>query len=192
MNLWERIENYAITFPKRPPPAIGQDGRLFGMWFVGVRKKRKHGYYGEYPQDYLPRVMALFPDKKEREVFHLFSGAIERGKYIRVDINPKLNPDIIGDAENLSEFCPDGISLIIADPPYSKEDAEHYGTSLVSRNKVVKECAKVLPDGGFLVWLDQAIPVYKVTGFNLIGLIGVILSPNHRIRMAFIFQKSGK
>lgn len=192
MNLRERIENYIKVFPIRPSPAIGKDGRLFGMWFVGVRQKRKHGYYGEYPQDYLPRVMALFPDKKKSEILHLFSGMMEEGEYFRVDINPKLKPDIIGDAETLSEFCPDGISLIIADPPYSEEDANHYGTPMVSRNKVVKECAKVLPIGGFLVWLDQAIPVYKKSGFDLIGLIGVILSPNHRVRMVFIFQKSGK
>jgi len=189
MELEDRANNYAKVFPHRPPPFIGSDGRICGVWIAGVRVKRKDDYYGGYPQDYLPRISALFPDKKGREILHLFSGTIEKGDYIRVDIDSKVKPDIIGDAEKLSEFCPKGISLIIADPPYSEEDAQHYGRPLVSRNKVVKECAKVLPKGGFLVWLDQVVPVYKSSGFTLVGLIGFVLSPNHRVRMVFIFER---
>lgn len=189
MRLEDRVKNYAEIFPNRPAPVVGQDNRIAGVWIAGVRIKRQHGYYGEYFQDYLPRVMALFPDKEEKEILHLFSGAVEKRDYIRIDVDPKMKPDIVGDAEKLSEFCPKGISLIIADPPYSEEDAKHYGCPLVSRNKVVRECAKVLPKGGFLVWLDQAVPVYKASGFALIGLIGIILSPNHRVRMVFIFEK---
>jgi hypothetical protein len=41
---------------------------------------------------------------------------------------------------------------------YTGEDATKYGVPLVNRNKVVKEAAKILEPGGFLVWFDMVLP----------------------------------
>lgn len=82
-----------------------------------------------------------------------------------------------------------GISAVVTDPPYSEEDASHYGRCLVNRNRVVSECFKVLRDGGFLVWLDQVLPMYRESEFTLVGTIGVVRSTNHRFRIVSIFQK---
>lgn len=192
LTLKERAENYNRTFERYSQLAWLQasDRWLWGVWIIGNNYANKNKYYGEYPPGYLDRVMSLFPDIEDNEILHLFSGSLDESvKGIRVDINPELKPDIVGDAEKLSEFLPFSPKLIIADPPYSEEDAKHYGTCMVNRNKVVRECAKVLKPGGFLVWLDQVLPMYRRKELELVGTIGVIRSTNHRVRMVFIWQK---
>jgi len=194
LTLKERAENYNRTFERYSRLAWLQasDRWLWGVWIIGNNYSNKNKYYGEYPPGYLDRVMSLFPDiDEDNEILHLFSGSLDESvEGIRVDINPELKPDIVGDAEKLSEFLPFSPKLIIADPPYSEEDAKHYGTCMVNRNKVVQECAKVLKPGGFLVWLDQVIPMYRREELELVGTI-VIRSTNHRVKMVFILQKVG-
>jgi predicted SAM-dependent methyltransferase len=131
----------------------------------------------------------MFPDCKK--IVHLFSGSLsEDVKGIRFDVNQDLNPDIVGDAHELFKyFESNSIDLIVADPPYSEEDALHYGTPLIKRNKVVKECYKILKLGGFLVWLDQAYPMYRKEELRLVGTIGIIRSTNHRFRVCLIWEK---
>ncbi len=81
--------------------------------------------------------------------------------------------------------------LILADPPYSIEDSEHYGTPMVRRNTVMKECASVLETGGFLVWLDQVLPMFSNRDWHLCGVIGIVRSTNHRFRVASFFRREG-
>ena len=191
LTLKERAENYNKTFERYSRPLQASDQWLWGVWIIGNNYSDKSRYYGEYPPGYLDRVMSLFPDIEDNEILHLFSGSLsESVKGIRFDINPELKPDIVGDAEKLSEFLSFSPRLIIADPPYSEEDTNHYGICMVNRNKVVQECAKVLKPGGFLVWLDQVIPMYRREELELVGTI-VIRSTNHRVKMVFILQKVG-
>jgi len=60
---------------------------------------------------------------------------------------------------------------------------------MVKRNIVFKQAYNVLKKGGFLIWLDQVLPNYKKTEFNIIGRIGMVKSTNHRFRVVTIFQK---
>ena len=53
-----------------------------------------------------------------------------------------------------------GLCGYFADPPYSIEDSEHYANAMVDRKKVLSECAIVLRPGGYVVWIDQALPVF--------------------------------
>ena len=191
ISLEERCLNYQKVFPKYPSPDVGSDGRMTGTWMIGQNYQNVAGYYGEYPRSYLKRIMALFPDKTNKEdILHLFSGSIQSSEGVTFDVNSQLNPDIYGDAHQLSRYFPNKtFSLILADPPYSSEDAKKYGTPMITRNKVVKECAKLLPPQGFLCWLDQVFPMYRKDQFDLVGLITIIRSTNHRVRVVFIFQK---
>ncbi len=194
LTLQNRAEAYNKAHPKYAKQAWLQasDRWLWGVWMIGNNYRSKMGYYGEYPPGYLDRVMSMFSDIGEQDILHLFSGSLDKSvKGVRLDINPDLSPDIIGDAEKLSSLSSRKFRLIIADPPYSEEDAKHYGRCLVNRNKVVQECKKVLQPGGFLVWLDQAFPMYRKTELQLIGTIGIIRSTNHRVRMVFIWQRVG-
>jgi len=132
----------------------------------------------------------MFPDATN--ILHLFSGSLPHTvKATNFDINRELNPDVVGDAHHLSNYFPDNeFDLIMADPPYTAEDSIHYGTPMINRNIVVKECVKVLQPGGFIVWLDQVLPMYRKVDIELVGTIGVIRSTNHRFRVVSIFRKT--
>lgn len=201
ISLEKRCENYQNTFPKFPAPYVGLDNRLQGIWILGNDYRNKTEYYGAYPPNYLKRMYALFPDiinNVRADVLHLFSGSLKKDElevYCKqylfdIQTNELVKPDFIGNAEELSTiFYECYFDLIFADPPYSESDAEHYGVSLIHRNKVVKECYKVLKSNGFLVWLDQVLPMYRKNEFRIVGAIGLIRSTNHRFRIATIFQK---
>ena len=103
-------------------------------------------YYGGYPAGYLRRVRALFPDK--RRVLHLFSGQVDLAAFPgdTVDINPALNPSYVDDAQTLLHVPLEQYDLVLADPPYSVEDADHYQTTMVKRNVVMRALQR-LPGG---------------------------------------------
>lgn len=187
LSIQERAELYNRAFPNYPPLAC-TDRWIYGIWIIGSYYRNKTDFYGAYPHSYLDRIMSMFPDCEK--ILHLFSGSLDGSvKGLRMDINPELEPDIVGDAERLSEYIHEPLELILADPPYSEEDAEHYGTPMVNRNKVVSECAKVLQSGGYLVWLDQVLPMYRKRELSLVGTIGIVRSTNHRFRVVSIFRK---
>jgi len=187
-----RLDNYynKLNFPKSV--FIGEDNRLYGTWVMGNNYTVKTTYYGGYPHGYLKRIKALFPDKKN--VLHLFSGKVEKNIFagITIDINPNNKPDIIGNAENLSNYFTKKFDLILADPPYSIEDCNHYGYPMIKRKIVLNECYKLLKKGGNIVWLDQVLPMYRKDELKVIGYIGMVKSTNHRFRIITIFEKLKK
>ena len=183
-SLKERAAFYQKAFPKFPPPRT-DDRWLDSIWVLGNNYKGS-GYYGAYPPNYLKRVLSMFPDATS--ILHLFAGSLPPGDYIRFD--RQGDAEAIGDAYDLSLFFePQSFDLILADPPYTQEDAEHYGTTLVNRNMMLKECVKLLEQNGYIVWLDQVLPMFKKTELHLCGLIGIVRSTNHRFRVASIFRK---
>jgi hypothetical protein len=189
--LQERANFYNQAFPDYPELIVGKDGRITGMWIMG-NNYHTAGDYGAYPHGYMKRISSLFPDCKN--ILHLFSVNIpSSADYIRFDLHPEF-ADVTGDAHKLSEYFggDNKFDIIYADPPYSVEDCEHYGTPMVNRNKVVKECYKILKPDGFLVWLDQVLPMYRKDEFRIVGVIGMVKSTNHRFRVITIFQKLKK
>ena len=197
MILQERVDHYNKTFPTYAELFVTESGRgknirqwIVGTWVIGNYYASENKYYGEYPHGYLKRVLVLFPDIPEENTLHILSGKSTYGKTIDLNKLNTLNPDLELDVHKRSEhFYPNTWELILADPPYSEEDASHYGVPLVRRNIVIKECYKILRVGGYLVWLDQVYPMYSKKELLLIGAIGLIQSTNHRTRMVFIYQK---
>jgi hypothetical protein len=187
LTLKDRVDAYNRTFPSYPKLATS-NGWIVGTWIIGNYYRNKSDYYGCYPHSYLKRIGSMFPDCKK--ILHVFSGSVQQDDTF--DINPQYNPTYVGDAHKLSEIVKQKYELIFADPPYSEEDAQHYGTPMINRNVVVKECAKVLENEGFMVWLDQVFPMYRKKELVLVGVIGVIRSTNHRVRTAFIFRKANQ
>ncbi len=185
LNLKDRVKLYRVTYPKRSPLHI-QNGCIEGVWKMG-RNYNGNGYHGSYPASYLPRIKAMFPDAGN--ILHLFSGAIGPGDYTRFDLHD--NTDIQGDAHKLSEyFEPESFDLIIADPPYTGEDADKYGTPMVRRQTVLKEALKALQPNGVITWLDQVWPNYSKQICQLVGTISILVSTNHRCRMSYWYMKS--
>ena len=156
---------------------------------MGNSYKVSTGFYGGYPAGYLRRIKALFPDK--HEVLHLFSGQVDLsiipGK--TVDLNSNLKPYYIDDAQTLSKVPLEQFDLVLADPPYSVEDCDHYQTTMIKRNKVMQALGNRLTSGAHVVWLDQVLPMYKKSQFGIDGVIGMVKSTNHRFRVVTIFRK---
>ena len=186
---WEdRINNYVreTGFPRSL--FIAEGGCVVGTWIMGNDYRVRSGYYGGYPAGYLRRVRALFPDK--RRVLHLFSGKVDLKALPgdTVDISAELKPTYVDDAQRLERVPLDAYDLVLADPPYSVEDAERYQTSMIKRNRVMRALQRVRP-GTHIVWLDQAHPQYRKAAFGMEASIGMLKSTNHRFRMITVFQR---
>lgn len=184
LTLEERAKTYNESFPNFPE-LYTSDGWILGVWVIGNCYRNRSEYYGGYPHSYLKRIKSLFPDCEK--VLHLFSGSVQEDETF--DISPEYNPTYVGDAHLLSTIVKKKYDLILADPPYSDEDAKHYGEPMINRNVVIRECTKILENRGFLVWLDQVFPMYRKKELELVGIIGLVISTNHRVRMSFVFRK---
>tara|TARA_R110000796_G_C14330717_1_gene409075 strand:- start:45 stop:596 length:552 start_codon:yes stop_codon:yes gene_type:complete len=182
MDLQEKIDNYEKKFPKYSKLLINNNC-IEGIWVMGNNYTTKTSLYGAYPYGYLERIHALFP--KTNKMLHLFSGSLpESPEYDKVDYNTGI------DAETMADVLPnDFYSLILADPPYSIEDCDHYGCCMVKRNVVFKECYKIMEKDGYLIWLDQVLPNYKKIEFDIVARIGMVKSTNHRFRVITIFKR---
>jgi hypothetical protein len=204
-----RAESYARRFPKWPAPRVDERW-LDTVWMLGNNYKGS-GFYGSYPPGYLQRVFSLFPDAEN--VLHVFSGSLTaeqvheawvkaNGKepspiQMRYDVSADYSPDILGNAEDLSNTIrtcmikiPKMYDLILADPPYSPADAKRYGTPMPNRTKVLSEIAAVCQTGSNLVWLDTMLPMFRKREWHLWGLICLVRSTNHRVRLASVFRRT--
>jgi hypothetical protein len=188
MDLQDRIDSYVreTKFPRSL--FISEDGRIVGTWIMGNDYRVKSEYYGGYPAGYLRRIRALFPDKTR--VLHLFSGKVDLVTLPgdTVDINPALGPTFVDDAQTLVRVPLDQYDLILADPPYSIDDAVRYQTTMIKRNTVMRALQRVKP-GTHIVWLDQVLPMYRKDTFGIDAVIGMVKSTNHRFRMVTVFRR---
>jgi 16S rRNA G966 N2-methylase RsmD len=131
----------------------------------------------------------LFPDKKN--ILHLFSGQVDTAFMPgdTVDLNPATHPTYVDDAQTLTHVPLEKYDLVMADPPYSVEDCDHYQTSMVKRNVVMRSLGQRLLRGTHVVWLDQVLPMYRKADFKVVAYIGMVKSTNHRFRVVTIFEK---
>lgn len=190
-SLQSRADFFNKAFPQLIPLYVSQREErpfILGFWFVGGGNVSS--FYGSYQVAYLTQIETLFPDATS--VVHLFSGSLPpSSKYTRVGIDPtgQYKSDIECDAHQLSSFLPFRPDLIYADPPYSVEDSEHYQNSMVNRTKILDECGTILQPGGFVVWMDQALPLFSNKLLRLVGGIAYIRSTGNRFRLVSLFQK---
>lgn len=186
---WEsRIANYVKETKFPGSLFMAGDGRVVGTWIMGNDYRVKSEYYGGYPAGYLRRIRALFPEKCRP--LHLFSGRVDLATFPgdTVDINADLVPTYVDDAQILSNVPLEKYDLILADPPYSVEDAERYQTSMVKRNVVLRALQRTAP-GTHIVWLDQVLPMYRKDCFEMQAVIGMVKSTNHRFRVVTVFGR---
>jgi hypothetical protein len=189
------VEHYNQNRGRFSPLIQTDNGMVSGFWMVGNDYRNPSGYYGAYPPGYLKRISLLFPDPDV--VLHLFSGKVEKGswgtwpvKEVTCDCNASLFPDVCVNARELHrEFEPKTFDLIVGDPPYDENHVQ-YGTVKVNKSKVIKECSELLCIGGHLVWLDTIQPIWsKADGWKLVGVIGLLQSTNHKVRVISIFER---
>lgn len=64
-----------------------------------------------------------------------------------------------------------------------------FGFKPLRKSLVVKQCHQVLRPGGWLCWLDQALPMYSKRDWIWRGCVTWVRSTQHRIRAAFFFER---
>ena len=177
-------------FGKKYPDSKFYNARATATWFLGQNYKNASTYYGAYPPMYWKRIQEFI--KPDYKVVHLFSGSLQAGDYIRVDIDKEQNPDICCKSEEVENFIEhNSIDIVFADPPYSKADSNiGYKSNYPNKKQTLHSVHKILKPGGLLFWLDTALPMFRKTEYKLVGTIAIIISTNHRIRLVSIFEKT--
>ena len=199
MTLQERCDSYTRTFPQWPAswPRIVCD-RLQGLWQFGQDFRNKSEYFGSYPGNYLARLGAMFPDFPLEPgmlafgagpVLHAFSGSLALGPYHRCDIvQPAEYHCDVRDLPTVVKYPT--YDLIVADPPYSDEDAERYKAPPLDRGALTSALARVARSDCYLAWLDTVWPMHRADEWKTIGMIAVVRSTNHRVRLLTLFQRA--
>jgi hypothetical protein len=198
VTLQDRADAYARMFPQRPPmQVVREQGRevLYGTWLGGQNYRNASTFYGSYPPKYLERVQALFPDVwlhgstwRTRAILHAFSGSLPDAHYTRCDaVQPAELQCRVEDLPGRVTGRP--FHLVMADPPYSADDAKRYATPMVNRRLVLAALAGVTTPGGHLVWLDTTWPMHSKREWRTVGRITLIRSTNHRVRLVSIFER---
>lgn len=203
----DRVACYNATWPDRPPMVDGDEwvtktwmaseGQghdrhpvAYGIWVVGAAYGNESDYYGAHPRTYLERVWSMFPDvvPQTDTVLHAFSGSLPAGLYSRCDLRqPSEYPCAV---DRLPErLLGRKFRLCFADPPYSAEDAVHYGTPMVNRGQCMRSLAACVEVGGHVVWLDTVWPMHRKSQWRTVGRICLVRSTNHRVRLVSIFER---
>ena len=120
-------------------------------WMLPRPKPDKYkGGMPLYAEDWLLDLARHILNKPDATVLNLFCGMNSQG--FRVDIKPEVEPDVVCDAHKLSQHLDRSFDIILADPPYSNDEAkELYGTPKLNYKKWSAEATKCINDGGLLI-----------------------------------------
>jgi SAM-dependent methyltransferase len=154
-------------------------------------RPRKHKFKGGFPLHFEKKLLKLLGiDPKKHKILHPFGGMAEYG--IRVDIDPSVNPDFVGDAHNLDMFEDNTFDLVICDPPYTDKLSKRlYGTGKICYKKYISEAVRVCKPEGFIASYHWCLtPRPKGTKYFKRIFIGTRVW--HRPRVCCIFQKLRK
>lgn len=160
-------------------------------WFLPRPKPDKYkGGMPLYCEDWL---VALGRDilGQEPAILNLFCGMNRRG--FRIDLNAAVVPDLICDAHSFANKLEDKkFNLIIADPPYSTDEAKKiYGTPPLKYKLWTGECHKVLEVGGLLmVYHKYVMPNPNPEKYSVVKRVFIGNRTMHLVRACIVFQKN--
>lgn len=191
---------------------------------IWILARPKVKYYGAYPNGFLERARALLGVTPSDPVLHVCGGKARDypakprgfGRNDRtLDLDAALLPDFeqaatsplplyrCGDATCLD--CEDGEyqtgieghswPALIADPPYTEADAEHYApgrTQFPSANLILKNMLAVVREGGRVGMLHYVLPQPPREGVKFVACVGVIVGFNNRMRCFSVFERTGE
>ena len=105
-----------------------------------------------------------------------------------LDLDPAVEPDYLQDARHP---YPKGFKAILADPPYSPEDAQHYPPGAVcypSPNLILNHALDALDKGQRCGIIHYSIPQPGKRA-KFVACVGVVSGFNNRIRCYSVFEK---
>lgn len=153
------------------------------LWYL-PRPRRANKYKGGFPAHFEKKLFELYPSQK---ILQPFGGMAEYG--IRVDINPEVKPDFVGDAHNLNMFEDNTFDFVLCDPPYSVDlSGKLYGTGKIKWKQYTSEAVRVAKTGGYIGlyhWVMQPRP----SGTVFDRIIVIITRIKHFARFCCIFRK---
>lgn len=167
------------------------------VWFL-ARAKLKDGvkYYGAYLGGFPERARALLGASIQEPVLHVCGGMAKKYPYAggfgpldkTLDLDPLTDPDFLQDAR---EKYPEGFKAILADPPYSEDEAKNYsvGSDVYPKpNEIIRRAFEVLPVGGRVGLIHYMLPACPKNG-KFVASVGVLCGFNNRIRVYSVFEK---
>lgn len=167
------------------------------VWLL-ARAKLTGGrkFYGAFLGGFGERARALLGVHLDDPVLHVCGGLVRHYPYARavgpndrtLDLDPALEPDFLQDAR---EPYPLGFKAILADPPYSLEDARAYvpgATAYPQPNTIVRNAINALPVGGRVGILHYVWPG-PPSNAKEVAAIAVGTGRNGRARWFVVFEK---
>ena len=168
-------------------------------WFLARAKlAERRTYYGAYPGGFPERARILLGAWPDEPVLHVCGGMARFYPYKggfgpndkTLDLDPEVEPDFVMDAA-VGPY-PTGFRAILADPPYSPEDARSYRvgeSKYPSPNRIVSLALDALPRGGCVGILHYATPKMIPTRAKFVASVGVVVGGGNRDRAYSVFQK---
>lgn len=151
-------------------------------------RPNKSKYVGSFPLHFEKKLLReLGIDPKTHKILHPFGGKAEFGT--RVDINPEVNPDYIGDAHNLNMFENNTFDLVVLDPPYSEEYSRKlYGTGKLKFKSYTAEAVRVCKEGGYIV-MYHYLATPRIENTILVKRVLMETRVWHKARIIHIHKK---
>lgn len=168
------------------------------VWFL-ARAKLKGGqkYYGAYLGGFPERARALLGVTIADPVLHVCGGMARHYPYARgfgpndktLDLDPLVNPDFCQDAR---DPYPSGFRAILADPPYSPEDAAQYlpgAKGYPKPSQIVRLGLAAVPHGGRVGIIHYALPKPPPTA-KFVAAVAIMCGFGNRVRVFSVFERT--
>jgi hypothetical protein len=152
---------------------------------------------GQYPHNYLEFIDRMFGNPAPELIIEVCSnkipGETKGGNCITVDINPKYEPDMVGDGQVLEGIRSDYFERWRCDPPYNEKTAkEMYNCELPSLSRLLEAGARVIKPGSLIFLLcSKNVQSGTIGKGNIkrIGFINISVVPNNETRILNIYVK---
>lgn len=159
-------------------------------WYL-PRPKRDHykGGMPLYAEEWLLKLVKQMLNKISPSILNLFCGMNQYG--FRVDILKEVKPDLVCDCHLLSKCLQRKFDIILADPPYSNQEAKQiYNTPKLSYNKWSREAIQLLkPNGLLIVYHKYVMPNPMPSQFRVVKRVFIGSRIRHVPRIAIYFQR---
>lgn len=162
-------------------------------------------YYGAFPAGFLSRAREQLGISILDPLLHVCGGKVRAYPYrglgpndMTVDLDPALSPDFLMDVREELPTTPGGWPAVLADPPYTVPDAEHYmggkGAGVFPEpNALLKRCLQVVRPGGRVGFLHYKWPrpPKHVGGDEVrsVAVFGVLVGFGNAIRCYSVYER---
>jgi hypothetical protein len=152
--------------------------------------------YGGYPGGFLERARALLGVHISDPVLHICGGLTHKYPYRhgfgladkRVDLDPNVQPDFLQD---VMKPLPSGFKAMLADPPYTEPDADHYfpgAAQFPDPSRLMANMLRSLEPGQRAGMLHYVIPRLPKDA-RFIACVSVVCGFGNRGRHYTVFER---